>query len=62
MLANITPVFKVGSTNQKDNYGPVGIRPIIAKIFQKLISERLPSHFDNIFLKFQRALTIIVFY
>ena len=31
--ANITPVFKVGSRNQKDNYRPLSIPPIIAKMF-----------------------------
>ena len=36
-LANITPAFKQGSTNLKDNYGPVSILPIISKIFEKLV-------------------------
>ena len=51
--ANITPVFKVGSRNQKDNYRPISIPPIIAKMFEKLISQQLSSHFDNTFSKFQ---------
>ena len=52
-LANITSVFKVGCRNQKDNYRPISILPIVAKIFEKLISQQLSSHFDNIFSKFQ---------
>ena len=36
-FANVTPVFKQGSRNQKDNYRPVSILPIISKIFEKLI-------------------------
>ena len=52
-LANIAPVFKVGSRNQKDNYRSVSILPIFAKIFEKLISPELASHFDNIFSRFQ---------
>ena len=51
-LANIISVFKVGSRNQKDNYSPI-ILLIIRKIFEKLISQHLPSHFDNIFSKFK---------
>ena len=52
-LANITPIFKVGSRNQKDNDRPISILPIIAKISEKLIAQQLSSHFDNIFSKFQ---------
>ena len=47
-LANITPVFKVGSRNQKNNYRPKSNLLIIGKIFEKLISQQLSSHFDNI--------------
>ena len=36
-FANVTPVFKQGSRNQKDNYRPISILPIISKIFEKLI-------------------------
>ena len=52
-LANITPVFKAGPGKQKDNYRPITILLIIEKIFEKLISQELSSHFDNIFSKFQ---------
>ena len=31
--ATITPVFKKGDRNSKDNYRPVGILPNISKIF-----------------------------
>ena len=34
-LANITTIFKVDSRNQKDNYRPISILPIIAKTFEK---------------------------
>ena len=34
-LANITTIFKVDSKNQKDNYRPISILPIIAKTFEK---------------------------
>ena len=36
-LANITPAFKQGSRNQKGNYRPISILPLISKIFEKLI-------------------------
>ena len=52
-FANVTPVFKKGNRNQKDNYRPISILPIISKIFEKLICRQLSNHFDNIFSKFQ---------
>ena len=52
-LANITPVFKQGSRNQRENYRPISILPIISKIFEKLILRQLSNHFDSILLKFQ---------
>ena len=36
-FANVTPVFKQGTRNLKDNYRPISILPIISKIFEKLI-------------------------
>ena len=52
-FANVTPVFKNGNRNQKDNYRPMSILPIISKIFEKLICRQPSNHFDNIFSKFQ---------
>ena len=52
-FANITPVFKQGSRNQKENYKSISILPIISKIFEKLICRQLSNHFDNIPSKFQ---------
>ena len=52
-FVNVTPVFKKGNRNQKDNYRPISILPIISKIFEKLICRQLSNHFDNIFSKFQ---------
>ena len=52
-LVNITPVVKQASRNQKENYRPISILPIITKIFEKLTCRQLLSHFDNILSKFQ---------
>ena len=51
--ANIMPVFKKGSKNQKENYKPVSILPIISIIFQKVLSKQLYIYFENILSKFQ---------
>ena len=52
-FANVGPVFKQGSRNQKDNYRPISILPFISKIFEKLICRQLSNHFDNILSTFQ---------
>ena len=52
-FANVTPVFKQGSRNQKDNYRSISILPIISKIFEKLICRQLSNHFDHNLSKFQ---------
>ena len=51
--ANITPVFKKDSRNQKENYRTVSILPIIPKIFEKILSKQLYIYFENILSKFQ---------
>ena len=52
-FANITPAFKQGSRNLKDNYRPISILPVVSKIFEKLMCKQLSTHFENIFSKFQ---------
>ena len=52
-FANITPAFKQGCRNLKDNYRPISILPVVSKIFEKLMCKQLSLHFENIFSKFQ---------
>ena len=51
--ANITPVFKKDSRNNKENYRPVSILPVISKIFEKIMNDQLTSYFEKILSKFQ---------
>ena len=50
-LANITPVYKKGSKNSKENYRPVSILPNISKTYErcffKPISNYLKISFQN---------------
>ena len=54
-FAYITPAFKQGSRNLKDNYRPISILPLVSKIFEKLLCNQLSNDFDNIFSRFQCA-------
>ena len=50
---NITQVLKKGSRNQRENYRPASILPILYKIFEKILSKQLYIYFENILSKLQ---------
>ena len=35
ILAKVTPVFKKGSTQDKDNYRPISVLSVLSKIFEE---------------------------
>ena len=39
--ANITPLFQKGSRNKPDNYRPVSLAPVICKLLETLIRDRM---------------------
>ena len=51
-IANITPVFKKGDRDVKDNYRPVSILPVISKIFEKLLCKQITMFIDPLLSKF----------
>ena len=51
--ANITPAFKKGDINSKDNYIPVSILPNISKIFERCIFRQLYSFIFEFLSKYQ---------
>ena len=51
--ANITPVFKNGNRNSKDNYRPVTIFPNMSKIFERCIFRQLYSFMLEFLSKYQ---------
>ena len=50
---DMTPVFKKGSRNSKDDYRPVSILPNVSKIFEKPLFKQMSDFFDNIFSMYQ---------
>ena len=52
-IASITPVFKKGNRNSKDNYKPVTILPNISKIFERCIFRQLSNYMDQFLSKYQ---------
>ena len=43
-LAKVTPVFKKGSRQDKDNYRPIAVLSTFSKIFEKALYKRLYSY------------------
>lgn len=46
-VAKITPVFKKGAVTCTSNYRPIAIVPLIGKIFEYLIKDRLCQYFES---------------
>ena len=40
-LAKVTPIFKTGSKTDLNNYRPISVIPVVAKIFEKIIYGQL---------------------
>ena len=51
--AIITPVFKKGDKNSKENYRPVSILPNISKIFERLLFKQISNFMEPLFSKQQ---------
>ena len=50
---NITPVYKKGKKDLKDNYRPVGILPVLSKLCERSMLKQISVFFENIFSKNQ---------
>ena len=48
--AIVAPIFKSGSRNDPENYRPISILPIFAKLLEKLFFKRLPSFAEKNYL------------
>ena len=46
-LANVTPIFKKGKKDEMNNYRPISVISVVAKIFEKLIFEQLYEYLNN---------------
>ena len=51
--ANITPAFKKGSKNLKDNYRPISILKNISKVYERIMFKQIVKFIDPYLSKFQ---------
>ena len=47
--ANVSPIFKKNDPLDKENYRPVGILPLLSKVYEKSLYNQLSNHVENIF-------------
>ena len=41
---DVTPIFKKGNDNEKENYRPVSMLSTFSKVFEKLLFEQINDH------------------
>ena len=46
-IANITPLHKAGDKTLPENYRPVSLTPIIAKMMEKIVKEKMERHIEE---------------
>ena len=46
-LSGITPVYKKLDFSDRDNYGPVGVLPLLSKVFEKIIYDQFYEYLEN---------------
>ena len=51
--ADIKPIYKKESRNEKENYRPVSILPNSSKIFERCMYDQLKDYFDKLLSKYQ---------
>lgn len=47
-IAKVTPIFKSGTKSDPNNYRPISVLPVISKIFEKIIYNRLDAYLTSI--------------
>ena len=51
--ADIKPIYKKESRNEKENYRPVSVLPNLSKIFERCMYDQLKDYFDKLLSKYQ---------
>ena len=46
-LARVSPIYKKGKKDDPNNYRPISVIPVVAKIFEKLVHEQLYNYLND---------------
>ena len=52
-MADVTPLYKKGKKDLKENYRPVSFLPVFSKVFERSMFVQMSSFFDNFLSKQQ---------
>ena len=52
-LADVSPIYKKGGRNEKFNYRPVSILPVVSKIYERFMFSQINKFMDSKLSKFQ---------
>ena len=52
-MADIKPIYKKISRNEKSNYRPVSVLPNLSKVYERILFEQISSFFENILSRHQ---------
>ena len=47
-IAKVIPIYKKGNKKEISNYRPISILPVMSKILERLVCDRLTEHLDNL--------------
>lgn len=47
-MAKVSPIFKSGTKSDVNNYRPISVLPVMSKIYEKIIYDRLSKHLTSI--------------
>ena len=48
-IGHVAPIFMKNDLMEKSNHRPISILPVPSKIYEKVLSEQLSNHFEDIF-------------
>ena len=46
-LARVAPIYKAGPAEDRSNYRPISVLPIVSRLFEKTIFNQCNAYFDN---------------
>ena len=46
-IARVAPIFKSGQPDDRSNYRPISVLPVLARVFEKLIHNQLYDYLDR---------------
>ena len=47
-IARVSPIFKDGEKNEKSNYRPILVQPVVSRLFEKLVFNQLYQYLNDV--------------